>query len=92
MKKRFVCIVATMLSGCSVTFPNSDGSVRVLGFVDMTIQQPAENTAGEIVRIQTLGASGAVIYDSLHLTFGYSDLHFTSFKDNIVAVGPFLIE
>lgn len=80
------------LSGCSMTLTDPDGNVRVIGFVDMTIQPPANNTAGEIVRIQTLGLSGVAVHDSMSVTLGYSDLHFSSFKDNILAIGPFLLE
>ena len=92
MNKLILCGVLLVLSACSATIVQPDGSVRVIGLVDMTVKPGPENTAGEVVQITSIGASVNWGSGFGGLTLGYSDIQFANMKNNVLAVGPFVLE
>lgn len=92
MKQVFSILAAMLVAGCAVSIENPDGSVRVIGVVDMTVAPPPGNVAGEVVRVQSIGLTGSWGRNRASVTLGYSDIRIASFKNNILAIGPFLLE
>ena len=85
-------LAALLTGGCSFTYLDDDGSRHVVGLVNLTIEPPQDRTAGEIVRVQTLGISALSIQDTVGFTLGYQDLQLASLKDHALAVGPITLE
>jgi hypothetical protein len=84
-----LCLAALLAlpGGCSLTFIDEDGRKHVLGLVHMTIAPADEQTAGDVVGVQTLGLS---IYETpIHsgISLGWHSEKTAALKNNVLVIG-----
>lgn len=82
-------LMVISLGGCSYTYMDSNGSMHVIGLVDMSFEEEGgeDQVAGNSVGITTLGLS--IFSTPLHTGFalGYNQENLTSLRQN-VAIYP----
>ncbi|MBA6232363.1 MULTISPECIES: hypothetical protein [unclassified Colwellia] len=85
--QQLIPLLFLLVSSCAVTYQDSDGNQKIVGFVSLTLEKPADQTlvAGDKVKITNVGVmySDTPIHNGISIGY-YSET--TTILKNDVAV------
>jgi hypothetical protein len=84
-----VLLAAASVSGCATSFVDAEGRTRVIGFVNLTLDDaaPDSSLAGTVVSFETFGVSAGRVQDDGLITIGYFRAALARIRNNALVVG-----